>query len=118
MNREAKEPISLRVSPETKYALEERSIELGFRSLSEFLLCALENELKDSRIKDEKLEELIDLSYAKLVQKASSPTLNTYSTVNLTRKDIKDALFEDLEKRINNEKLGLTWAIRRRLKRK
>jgi hypothetical protein len=116
MNREAKEPISLRVSPETKYALEERSIELGFRSLSEFLECALKHELEDSRIQDEKLEEVIDLMFEKVVPKAASKFLKKYSTENLTRDDLKDAMYEFVKERIKEENLDLRWWVRKRLK--
>jgi hypothetical protein len=116
MNREPKQTISFRVSPETIYAIEERSKELGFSSKSEFLARVLELELEDSRIQDEKLEQVIDLMFEKVVPKAASKFLKKYSTENLTRDDLKDAMYEFVKERIKEENLDLRWWVRKRLK--
>jgi hypothetical protein len=116
MNIEAKEVISCRVSSETKQAIEERSKELGFRSHSAFLECVLQLELEDSRVQDEKLEEVIDLMFEKVVPKAASKFLKKYSTENLTRDDLKDAMYEFVKERIKEENLDLRWWVRKRLK--
>lgn len=116
MSNYVKQTTSAKVDPDIIDVLHRKAIRFGYSSFSAYINAVLENEARSSKIVDEDLEEIIDLIHEIILPHAKTTMLSDYSDENLTRKDLKNVIYELIKEKIDEDDLRLRRLVRAKLR--